>query len=432
LHPYGVLTGNPTNSWVIESELVGGASARGALRYEPSIHFRVGGEYIQYARDAAPVFTGPGRQAQWSVAGFLRPGRDQGYFFLDGRVDQIRTATGALTRSRLGASIQTSAMRLLPYARTEGRREFVGVATFIMPRPQWGQVLSQVLLRTTTEVERLGGVVSWSAFAARPVAPGLRLEVGANWQRGVAGATYTVNLTTYVAAVRAVTFMVAPPGEPVSGTQYLQGSVLWDRRTGRLGVAPGPALQRAGLAGRVFLDKNANGIRDPDEPGISQAHVLIGSRTAATDADGLYHVWDLVPFEPVMVSIDSLSLDSPLLVPLFTRTSIVPGPNRYRTLDIPLIEAGVIEGRVTRSGAGVGGVTLILFDRGRNVRRTLTTFSDGGFYLMGVKPGDYELFVPVNVLDALGADALPVRFTLKSTAGGVGRSDLEVQLKPRF
>jgi hypothetical protein len=226
--------------------------------------------------------------------------------------------------------------------------------------------------------------------------------------------------------------MVAPPGEPVSGTQYLQGSVLWDRRTGRLGVAPGPALQRAGLAGRVFLDKNANGIRDPDEPGISQAHVLIGSRTAATDADGLYHVWDLVPFEPVMVSIDSLSLDSPLLVPLFTRTSIVPGPNRYRTLDIPLIEAGVIEGRVTRSGAGVGGVTLILFDRGRNVRRTLTTFSDGGFYLMGVKPGDYELFVPVNVLDALGADALPLRFTLKSTAGGVGRSDLEVQLKPRF
>jgi len=143
-------------------------------------------------------------------------------------------------------------------------------------------------------------------------------------------------------------------------------------------------------------------------------------------------VWDLVPFEPVIVSLDSLSLESPLLVPLFARTSIVPGPNRFRNLDIPVVESGIIEGRVVRNGAGVAAVTLFLTDRRSGARRTLVTFNDGAFYLMGVRPGDYELTVSEQVLDALAVDAEPLRFSLAPTPNGIGRSDLELKLKPRF
>lgn len=50
---------------------------------------------------------------------------------------------------------------------------------------------------------------------------------------------------------------------------------------------------------------------------------------------------------------------------------------------------------------------------------------------MGVKPGDYEL-VTEQVLDVLAADAEPLRFSLAPTPTGIGRSDLEVRLKPRF
>lgn len=200
----------------------------------------------------------------------------------------------------------------------------------------------------------------------------------------------------------------------------------------RLGVAPGPSLERSGLSGRVSLDVNANGIRDPGEPALAHARVLVGSLSATTDSSGAYRVWDLVPFEPVMVSLDSLSLDSPLLVPLFARASIVPGPNRFRSLDIPVVEAGVIEGRVLRNDQGMGGVTLILTDRRMGTRRTLVTFNDGAFYLMGVKPGDYELAVAQTVLDALASDAEPLRFSLAPTPNGVGRSDLVLRLKSRF
>jgi len=437
-HPYAALVGNPSNDWAIQSEVVGAGLVRGALRYEPSVDLRLEGEYVHFARDSASVLAVPGRRAQWTLTGFLRPKTSHGFFFFDGRFERITTDAGALTRTRLGASLQTDEMRLLPYVRTEhgqavgGNREYAGLSTFIMPRGRWGMFLSQMLLRTNAEVERRAGLVSWSAFAAHPVTRGVRLEVGANWLRGDAGLTYTLTVTSYFSALRAVTSVLAPPGQPVSATQFLQGSVLWDRRTDRVDVAPGPSLERSGLSGRVFMDVNTNGLRDVGEAGVANARVLVGSLSTRTDSTGAYHVWDLVPFEPVIVSLDSVSLDSPLLVPLFARTSIVPGPNRFRSLDIPVVEAGVIEGRVVRNGAGVGGVTLILTDRRNGTRRTLVTFNDGAFYLMGVKPGDYELTVEEQVLDALTVDAEPLRFSLAPTPNGIGRSDLEVRLKSRF
>ncbi len=264
----------------------------------------------------------------------------------------------------------------------------------------------------------------------------MRLEIGAAWQRGNAGGggglTYSLVLTSYLPAVRTVTAVTAPPGAAATGTQFVQGSVVWDRRAGRVGVAPGPSIERSGLSGRVFLDENANGRRDVGEPGLANVRVLVGSTAARTDSAGGYRVWDLVPFEPISVVLDSLSLESPLLVPAFARASVVPGPNRYRSLDIPVVQAGVIEGRVVRAGRGVGGVTLVLTERRGGARRTLVTFSDGAFYLLGVKPGDYELAVDPRVLDALAVDAEPVSFSLTPTPQGVGRSDLEVRLKPRF
>ena len=435
-HPYASLVGNPTNAWAVQSDVVVSGLARGAVRFEPSVDLRVEGEYVHFARDSASVLAVPGRRSQWALTGFLRPKTSQGFFFFDARLERVNTDAGALTRTRLGASLQTDEVRLLPYIRTEhgvatGDREFAGLATFVLPRRRWGAFLNQVLVRTNTELERQAGLVAWSAFAARPVAKGVRLEIGASWFRGDAGLTYTLTVTSYFQAMRTVTSALASPGQPVSATQFLQGSVLWDRRNNHIGVAPGPSLERSGLSGRVFMDENANGLRDIGEPAVRNARVLIGSLTARSDSTGAYSVWDLVPFEPVVVSLDSLSLESPLFVPLFARTSIVPGPNRFRSLDIPVVEAGVIEGRVLRNGGGVGGVTLVLTDR-RGARRTLVTFNDGAFYLMGVKPGEYELAVEAQVLDALAVDAQLLRFTLGPTPTGIGRSDLEIRLTPRF
>src|SRR5437870_85706 len=158
-HPYAALVGNPSNAWAMETEVVGAGLARGALKYEPTVDLRFEGEYAHFAHDSASVLAVPGLRNQVTLSGFWRPATRHGFFFFDGRFERIQSDAGVMTRTRLGASLQTDEVRLLPYLRTEhgvaaGNREFAGVATFMMPRPRWGAFLSQTLLRTTTEMER--------------------------------------------------------------------------------------------------------------------------------------------------------------------------------------------------------------------------------------------------------------------------------------
>ena len=70
-------------------------------------------------------------------------------------------------------------------------------------------------------------------------------------------------------------------------------------------------------------------------------------------------------------------------------------------------------------------------DRRTGEQRSFTTFSDGGFYVLGVKPGIYDLTVDPRALAALHAVAQPLRVTLAPTAAGVGASGLDVLLTPK-
>ena len=43
--------------------------------------------------------------------------------------------------------------------------------------------------------------------------------------------------------------------------------------------------------------------------------LTVGSTSVTTDSLGRYEAWNLLPFEAVVVTLDTLSLESPLLVP---------------------------------------------------------------------------------------------------------------------
>jgi len=154
------------------------------------------------------------------------------------------------------------------------------------------------------------------------------------------------------------------------------------------------------VSGTVFLDDNANGVQDPGEPGLAGVRVVVGASTAMSDTRGRYHVWDIPAFEPVLVQIDSTSLDNPLYVPAFRSASVRPPPNAYRQLDLPLVTGAVLEGRVVRDGAPMPGLSLLLTNAGNGKVTSFATFSDGSFYVLGVKPGQYTLQVDPRDLSA--------------------------------
>jgi len=446
-HPYVSTVLNPSNAWAVSLEAVGGASAAAGVQFEPSLNLRLAAGYTAYARDAAPVLFGGGLQSTWLVSGFVRPIPTSGFFFLNGIVVGSRTTSGAVTTARFDASVQAADVRVAPFVRLQrdapadgvaAIRPFAGLDVFALPRPALGRLLGSVWLRAHVEQQLDGALQAAQLFAARSLWSGVRLEVGVGRLQGTPGATFTLSLSSYLPAVRTLTLVSAPTvGGAPTASQFVQGSVLWNRSDGRLTYAPGPSLERAGLTGRVFRDENGNGRWDPGETIVPGVRVFVGTNNASSDSSGWFRVWDLVPFEPVLVTVDSLSIDSPLLVPEFGATSVEPGPNRFRTLDIPLVRAGVIEGRVRRATPpgplGLGGISLVLTDRRTGERRRFTTFSDGDFYVLGVKPGVYDLTVEAGVLAALGASAQPVHVTLTPTGPGgeLGVSGLELLLTPK-
>jgi hypothetical protein len=254
------------------------------------------------------------------------------------------------------------------------------------------------------------------------VASFARVEVGVSWVRGTAGPFYTLTLASHLRSLRAITTATAQRGAPSDVTQLVQGSVLYDRSRG-VTLAAGPSLQRAGIAGRVFLDENGNGLRDPAEAGLPGVRVQVGSVSATSDTTGSYHIWDVVPFEPVAVRVDSLSFTSPLWVASRTEVYVVPPPNQFTPVDIPLVVGSVIEGRVVRpfGGAlqGVAGVELILTSRETGAARTVTTFSDGTFYTLGIVPGTYDVAVSPRTLGILAATAEPQRIAVPGDGNDV-------------
>jgi hypothetical protein len=421
---------------------VAAAVVRGALRFEPSQDLRVTTEFHDFAAGTeAPLLTAQGRRTQWTTEMLARPlrGRDDIYF--EGSLDRITAVSGDVTSGRLGLSLYASRFRLAPAVRhvrftepsgSASSQSFASLNTFSLPFPELGPVLGRVTTRTALEVSGGGRLALAGGWLARDLGQHLQVEAGATWSRDL-GTALSLFVSTQLPSLRATTTMTAPSRGEAMVSQFVQGSVLYDPLRRQVAFASGPSLERAGISGRVFLDGNGDGRWQPGEQTIRGVRVRAGYVTALSDSSGRYRIWDLPAFEPVLVAVDSSSLLSPLWRPAYNSVSVETGPNRFRSVDIPILPTGVIEGRVVRqtvdSTVPVPGARLLLRRHGSSQTTRLVTFSDGGFYLIGVKPGVYELSVDPVVLARLDQSAWPIGFTVPSTPDGATVDGLELRLE---
>jgi hypothetical protein len=441
-HPYAGVAGALGNAWALEFEGVAAAVVRGVARYEPSTALRVSTEYDRFATSTVqPILTSQGRRTQWTTNVTARPIRRRDDLYLEASVDRISATTGDLTSGRFGVSLYTNRLHLLPAVRftrfdepggTTTTQSFVSLNMFALQFPELGPVFGQMSGRAAWEVDTRGGTTSMAAYLARQIGNGISLEAGAGWTRGL-GTTLSLYMSTRLRSIQATTSVSAPLHGPAAATQFVQGSVLYDPASRQMGFSTGPSLERAGVSGRVFLDENGDGRRQAGEQLLPDVRIQAGFTSALSDSAGRYRVWDLPSFEPVLVTIDSTSLASPLWVPAYGSVKLETEPNRFRTLDIPVVPGGVIEGRLTRTTpdgeAPVAGVKLILQRKGAGDAKILVTFSDGDFYLIGVKPGDYELSVDGAALDRLGLSGQPISFTMPASAEGASVDGLELRVQ---
>jgi hypothetical protein len=390
---------------------------------------------------AAPLLTPLGRRTQWTTEVLARPLRGHDDIYLEGSVDRITASNGETVSGRLGLSLYASRFRLAPAMRhvrfadptgLETTQSFASLNTFSLPFPELGPVLGRVTTRTVLEVANGSGLALAGGYLARELSSHMQIEAGATWTRSL-GTSLSLFVSTLLPSLRATTSMTAPPVGNAMVSQYVQGSVLYEPGRRQVAFASGPSLERAGISGRVFLDVNGDGRWQPNERTINGVRVRAGFVTALSDSSGRYRIWDLPAFEPVLVAVDSSTLVSPLWRPAYNSVSVETGPNRFRSVDIPIVPAGVIEGRVVRqtvdSTVPVAGLRLLLRRHGSSQSVQLVTFSDGGFYLLGVKPGTYELSVDPATLARLELSAWPIGFAMPTSPDGATVDGLELRLE---
>ncbi|MEL6726917.1 MAG: SdrD B-like domain-containing protein [Pseudomonadota bacterium] len=161
------------------------------------------------------------------------------------------------------------------------------------------------------------------------------------------------------------------------------------------------------LNGQVFLDRNRDGVRQADEPGVPGVRVmLIGTRLGLnTTREGYFTIQNIKQgLYAVTVSRQSLPLG--YLVPENAQPRVTVGGGRRTDVDIPLILSGQVRGTVFIDDNANGevdpgeqrleGQWISLQQDGEGAARTLHSASFGQYGFESVDPGNYTLKTTVS------------------------------------
>jgi outer membrane protein OmpA-like peptidoglycan-associated protein len=418
------------------------ATSRLTLGYEPSFtqrYFITASVSDPTVRQ--PLLAAPNERRRLGVTALWRSADQQDRFFVQFNAFRAEATTNSFSQARLAVSAQQAQWRLTPFVRADlaefgaasQQTTFFGTEYFATLSRRAGRVLAGSLIRGVAERDASGQRGQVGAFLGQLFQGWLRAEIGVTW---IAGATpiWVLTVNGDRARVRTLTTASAARGAPGAVAQTVQGSMVLDRRGSRVDFWRGPAIERAGLTGRVFTDVDGDGRFGPGDEPVSDAFVRAGGLAARTDSSGRYRLWDLVPFDPVIAEVDLGTVPSPLLVSRTGRVQVTPEPHRYTPLDLVLEVGGTIEGRVEqRTGGrayGLGGVPLLLTRTGDDTTRTVLTFTDGDFAAFSLRPGTWRVEVAPTFLKQAKLTAQPVELTLARSTDGSVSPTITLRLRP--
>jgi hypothetical protein len=258
---------------------------------------------------------------------------------------------------------------------------------------------------------RLGPLERLEAFALRRHALilGSHSELRGSWLKtGQAGSPWSWELS-YVArspeddlAVAALGYLFAN-NLRASGYVHSDGTwllqleyILPFRATGQgLERLPEGTYGRAGLQGDVYVDANANGVRDAGEAGLGGVHLLApGMPQLQSDPDGHVRGWGLPAGAPVAVDVDLLTADA-LYTPAQKHNWVSPRPGELLNMQIALVPSSGMDGLLVSPGKAevspAEGLELLLRRGDGQVEARARVEWDGAFIFEHVAPGVYTL-----------------------------------------
>ena len=435
--PYAVVSAAPLPAVTLTGEAVVNGHLRAAADYEPSPDLRLDVGRTRFTPSGSAFSAAPGQSAATDASLYWRPGWMHGALFFEGSGAQTSGAGLRQTVERLSATLQAGVIRyslgFLNSVLVTGALDTTTFAvdgsadaTLFGPWP-W---LRGSTVQGQMAVEPAHGLSALRLALGRRVTQLFRLDGAIGWFRGT-GFSLELGITTAARGPRAGTRSRLGAGTGLSELAFANGSVSLDSRSGAVRLGDVADLGRGGVSGVLFRDDNNNGVHDPGEPGLPGIPVSVGGWPATTDADGRFSAWGLVASEPARIDVDTLAFPDPRMVlpaPVFR---VLPAPNAFGEVEIPVVVGAEVGGFVVLGDEAVPNVPVVLreLNTGKEIR--IVTFADGGFYKNGVPPGEYEVTLPDDVLDRLKVYAPPLSIFVPPGSEEKRYTDLQLKLEPR-
>jgi hypothetical protein len=298
--------------------------------------------------------------------------------------------------------------------------------TLLTVTPTWGPGWLQERVLTTGLTLAGEGVRSADLGTSISLGSALQLGVSGHW-RARGAPSFTLNLTQVSRAARTQAILFASERR-VSGGITADGTLTYDGK-GRIIPSSRGGIGGAGITGLVFYDHDGDGRFGPGDEPAADVGIVAGGTRARSDDRGVYHAWNVVPYEVVEIAVDTLQGLDPSWIPLLPSNLLRLPPNMFTSVRIPLVRTRELSGRLVAAPGvrTVGGVTVQLRNVATGKTQSVMTFGDGEFYVSRLRPGDYELHVAESSLRALQAKAESgmTRFTVSGRG-----EDILVELPP--
>ncbi len=180
------------------------------------------------------------------------------------------------------------------------------------------------------------------------------------------------------------------------------------------------------VAAQVYEDRNHNLRRDKDEPLIEGVEVEAKQqhRRAVTNENGVAFISGLYGGQATDVSVNEATLPDPFMIPAKEGISFMPRPGLVKTVYIPVVTSGEVEGMINYSdnlfkpSRDQGRVPLELInEEGVEILKTKSAF-DGFFLFEKIPPGEYKLQVSPQFLEdnsLMTRNPISIKITPKGT-----------------
>ncbi len=163
-----------------------------------------------------------------------------------------------------------------------------------------------------------------------------------------------------------------------------------------------------GVAARAFVDNNYNMSYDEDEDELIEKPIIRIDKRPVAGENKLAFGTQLNTHMPNEVTIDTKSIEDPLLTPAKEGYNVITRPGHVTALDFPIFPTSELDGTVyliNTAGAQdtAANVEVQLMNEKQEVVQTTRSEYDGFYLFQKLIPGNYTIRIPENELKLYNA-----------------------------